>query len=240
MRLAVLSDIHGNLSALEAVLADIARAGADAVLHLGDAVSGPLDPAGTAERVMASGWPSVSGNHDRWVARDDEATLSPVDRFARAALSPAQRDWLAGLPATAVFAGEVFLCHGTPRSDTEVWLDNYFAGRSTELPDLETVTRRAEGLDYPLLLCGHTHMARSVRLRDGRLIVNPGAVGLQFVHGSPDARYALVERRDGRWHTTLRVVPYDSEAAAALAARNGFSHWCGVLRHGWDGPEGLF
>ncbi len=98
----------------------------------------------------------------------------------------------------------------------------------------------AEGYDYPLMLCGHTHVARSVRLRDRRVIVNPGAVGLQLVHGSPDARYAIIERREGHWITELRVVEYDHHAAAALAVANGFPAWSEPLATGWMGPQGLF
>ena len=91
-----------------------------------------------------------------------------------------------------------------------------------------------------MLLCGHTHMARSVRLRDGRRIVNPGSVGLQLIHGSPDARYAVIERRDGRWNADLRVVEYDSEAAARMALANGFPLWGEALTTGWAEPAGLF
>ncbi len=71
-------------------------------------------------------------------------------------------------------------------------------------PDEQTVAAKAEGFDYPVILCGHTHIPRAVRLRDGRLIVNPGSVGLQVNHGSPDARYATIELR-GR--QVLPVVP---------------------------------
>ena len=76
-----------------------------------------------------------------------------------------------------------------------------------------------------MLLCGHTHVPRVVRLADGRLVVNPGSVGLQMNYGSPDAHYALIERRGGDWSVSLRTVPYDRSTAAALAARNGFPAW---------------
>lgn len=237
MRLAVISDIHGNSLALAAVLADIRAEGADAIVCLGDIVSGPLDPAGTAEMLTSLGCVAVAGNHDRWIFGD---APDLIDRFAGSRLSPAHRQWLSDLPATQVVDDEVFLCHGTPTSDEMPWLDNFYAGRRTELPDEAAVAAHAEGFDFPVLLCGHTHIARCVRLKDGRLIVNPGAVGLQFVIGSPDARYALLDRRDGQWSVSLRTVPYDRAGAADQAARNGFAQWRDVLMHGWDGPEGLF
>jgi putative phosphoesterase len=238
VRLAVISDTHGNRIALDAVLDDIARQGADATVHLGDTVSGPLDPAGTVERLMAQGMLTISGNHDRWVASGDKPDR--IDRFARERLSAEHMAWLAGLPQTAVIENLVFACHGTPRSDTEVWIDNFFDGRTTTLPSEAEIAARAEGLDFPVLLCGHTHIPRVVRLRDGRLVVNPGAVGLQFTHGSPDARYAIVERHAGDWSVTLRSVPYDRHAAADQAEVNGFPGWRNALEFGWDGPHGLF
>lgn len=240
MRLAVISDTHGNSHALDAVLADIGREMPDAVVCLGDTVSGPMDPAGTADRLMALNCPVVAGNHDRWLAENGEADHDPVDRFAATRLGPAHWDWLKSLPATRVVEDDIFLCHGTPTSDIEPWLDNLYDGRAATLPDEETVTRRAGGLDYPLMLCGHTHIPRSVRLRDGRLVVNPGSVGLQFVHGSPDAHYALVDRREGEWSVSLRSIAYDREEAARQAVANGFPQWREPLLYGWAGPEGLF
>jgi len=120
------------------------------------------------------------------------------------------------------------------------WLDAWWQGRDTTLPSEAAVTAEAEGLDYPVLLCGHTHTARVVRLRDGRLIVNPGSVGLQMVHGSPDARYAILDRRNGEWSVMLCAIPYDHQGAAEQARRHGFTRWIEALNTGWAGPEGLF
>lgn len=242
MRVAVISDVHGNALALDAVLADIAVQGVDATLCLGDHVSGPLDPAGAADRLMQLDGPIIRGNHDRWLAeRNREGKeLDPVDRFALMRMKSAHRTWLEAMPATAVFNGEIFLCHGTPASDNAAWIDGWFQDRRTTLPAEDTVNRLAAGIDYPIMLCGHTHIARSVRLRDGRRIVNPGSVGLQLVHGSPDARYAIIERRHGKWLTDLRAVEYDQQAAAEQAANNGFAPWKDALATGWTDPDGLF
>lgn len=234
--------MHGNALALDAVLADIAHQGVDATLCLGDHVSGPLDPVGAADRLMALDGPVIGGNHDRWLAqgRRDDRDLDPTDSFARQQLRAEQVAWLAALPATSVFNGEVFLCHGTPDSDDTPWLDGWYQDRRTTLPSEAAVTGAAEGVDYPVMLCGHTHIARSVRLRDGRQIINPGAVGLQLVHGSPDARYAVIERRNGRWLTSLRVVQYDHHAASQQAVDNGFPAWKEALATGWADAHGLF
>ncbi|MEO8883051.1 MAG: metallophosphoesterase family protein [Devosia sp.] len=237
MRVAVLSDIHGNCLALDAVLADIAEQGVDMTLNLGDVVSGPLEPARTADLLIERDFPTVRGNHDRVLV---EGALDQVDLFARLNLRPTQLEWLSELPSTLVIGGEIFMCHGTPTSDTAPWLDNWMERRSFTLPDEAAVAAVAEGLDYPVLLCGHTHISRVVRLSDGRMVVNPGSVGLQMNYGSPDARYAIVERRGSNWSVTFRAVPYDHEAAARQAIGHGFPRWREVLTGGWAAAEGLF
>src|SRR5262245_14697055 len=99
MRIAVIADIHGNLLALEAVLADLARrGGADRIVDLGDCVSGPLWPAETFARLETIGALTVRGNHDRRAALDPPDAMGPSDRFAYERLTEPQRDWLAGLP----------------------------------------------------------------------------------------------------------------------------------------------
>ncbi|MGN6487936.1 MAG: metallophosphoesterase family protein [Devosia sp.] len=240
MRLAVISDIHGNRLAFEAVEADIALRGADAVVNLGDLVSGPLDPVGTIDLLMERTFPTISGNHDRYLLERPPAKLDPVDSFVAARLAPRHFDYLRSLPQTRDIEGEVFMCHGTPTSDLDPWLDSWRKGRGAVLPDEAAVSAQAEGLDFPVLLCGHTHVSRIVRLRDGRLIVNPGSVGLQFYYGAPDARYAMLERHGGRWSASLHMVRYDWDAAAKLAVEHGFPLWHDALATGWPGAEGLF
>jgi predicted phosphodiesterase len=238
MRIAVISDVHGNRLALEAVLADIEAHGVDMTLNLGDMVSGPMEPGRTAELLLECDFPVVSGNHERYLVSN--GPLDPVDRFARDNLKPAHLDWFAGLPGTLAINGEILMCHGTPRSDSAPWLDNWMSGRDTTLPDEAVVTAEADGLEFPVLLCGHTHVPRTVRLRDGRLIVNPGSVGLQMYYGSPDARYGIIERRAGKWSVTLRAIPYDHDAAARQAERSGFPQWTEALTTGWASAIGLF
>lgn len=238
MKIAVISDIHGNRLALEAVLDDIASLAVDATINLGDLVSGPLQPRETCDLLMSLGYPTIRGNHERALLGPPEE-MDNVDRYTSTRLTEAQTQWIDSLPPTLV-VGDVYMCHGTPVSDVEPWLDNWWQGRDTTLPDETSVTAKAEGLDFPVLLCGHTHIPRMVRLRDGRIIVNPGSVGLQIVRGSPDARYAVLERRNGRWQAALRMVPYDFESAARQARSNGFPQWTEALTTGWAAPDGLF
>ncbi len=232
--------MHGNRLALEAVLDDIVRHGVDATFNLGDLVSGPLEPNWAADIMMDLDIPTIIGNHERYLIENPPEKLNPVDRFAQEQMESRHRAWINDLPKTMSLLDDVFLCHGTPTSDEDPWLDGWWNGRTTTSPDEATVAAKAEGFDYPVLLCGHTHIPRAVRLRDGRLIVNPGSVGLQFNHGSPDARYAIVERRDGKYYPSFYAVPYDHFAAARQAAANGFPQWRDALVTGWAPPGGLF
>ena len=237
MRLAVLSDVHGNLHALDAVLEDIARQGVDQTVALGDFVSGPSDPVGVADRFIEIGMPSVRGNHDRFIT-DGRADDWHIDALVRGMLDDTQRAWLAAVPATLVYEQSVFLCHGTPRSDNAAFMDGSVGSVPTMLPR-EHIEAEAQGFDHEVLLCGHTHVPRSLRLADGRLVVNPGSVGLPFEIGSPDARYAIIEKRRTGWNTELRAVAYDHEAAARQALDRGYPKWAEALTWGWASPRDL-
>ena len=243
MRIAVVSDIHGNLPALEAVDRDLRDRGADAVVNLGDCVSGPLLPLETAQFLMAQDWVTLAGNHERQMLNPGPKGLGPSDGFARARMTGAELAWLAALPPTCRFSAEVFLCHGTPDSDLDPFLETVEPAGPRRATATE-VEARLGALEAPVVLCGHTHVPRAVRSRSGQLIVNPGSVGLPaleasnpWVHhvetGSPDARYALLDRRDGRWTTSLIAVPYGHGAMAALAGSNRRPDWACALRSGY-------
>jgi len=240
MRFAAVSDIHGNLPALEAVIADIEARGVDQVVNLGDSLSGPLWPVETAERLMALGWPSLAGNHERQLLTLAPEAMGPTDAAAAAVLTPAIRDWMAALPASLDVAEDVLLCHGTPRSDHTYWLHKGRRGRMREATEAEIA---ADATSHALTLCGHTHLPRSVRLADGRQIANPGSVGLPAYEddlpsyhvvetGQPHARYLTAERVDGEWRVDLRAVAYDYEVSARRAEAAGRPTWAHALRTG--------
>jgi putative phosphoesterase len=232
MRFAIISDVHGNYAALEAVLADIKRRGVDTVLGLGDFVSGPFDPGAVASRLIDEQVPVVRGNHDRLVVEPRDKDWA-VDVWVRGRLADAHADWLRRMPATHVVEGEVFMCHGTPASDVEFWMDRYDDVHGVVATPRDHVETAAAGRDFPVLLCGHTHIARTLRLADGRLLVNPGSVGLPFMLGSPDARYAVIERHNGRWSCDLVAIPYDRTPATEQARTNGFPGFAMAIETGW-------
>lgn len=244
MRFAVIADIHGNSAALDAVLTDIARLGLREVVNLGDCLSGPLDAAGVADRLIDAGFPTVAGNHDR-------ALLDPPERqglwetWCSGDLSAAHLAWIRGLPATLDWNG-VFLCHGSPRGDLDDWLHTRDGRGGVRERTLDEVRARAGDLPHRLMLSGHTHMPRMVRLPDGRVLVNPGPVGCPAyadprppvpaaaMTGAPDARYAVCERVDGDWRIALRAVPYDPAPMIRLAREKGAEDWASALETGWS------
>lgn len=248
MRLAVVSDIHGNLPALEAVLAQIDAAGVDAIVNLGDIVSGPLWPRETAARLRALGWPTMAGNHERQLLTLVPDRLGASDAWARDRLDDDDLRWLASLPPSLDLGGGVRCCHGTPASDQHYLLE-------TVTPDLgrdgspgvraatvAEIAQRLGELQTPLLLCGHTHMPRVAQC-GATLVVNPGSVGLpaydddhphphRIETGSPHAHWALLERTDRGWQVQLRLTAYDWEAAARRAEAAGRGDWADALRSG--------
>ena len=200
MRVAVLCDVHGNLHALDAVLAEVEREHVDAFVLGGDSAWGPL-PDETMERLFALGdralW--VRGNTDRepgeWVAeRLGEDRL----RFLRN-LPDVQRLEVDGL-------GSTLFCHGSPRSDDEIITAVTSESRLREI--LEGVTER-------VVVCGHTHHQFDRTVDDVR-VVNAGAVGMAY-EGRPGAYWALLGP-----DVELRRTEFDFEAAAKAMRSSGF------------------
>ena len=244
MRFAAIADIHGNYLALQAVLADIHAQGIDEIVNLGDMASGPLDARRTMDALMALDAVHVLGNHDRYLIDQSPEKMGSWDRPAHAQLDDGHLDWLRAVPPTRVYRDQVFLCHATPDNDEMYWLETVLPDGAVRMSSLEAIEAAAEWITQPLILCAHTHLARAVRLRDGRLVVNPGSVGSPgyrdihpFPHvieaGSPDARYAILEWVEGHWRVTFRHVPYDHEAMAKLARRNGQPELAAALATGW-------
>ncbi len=237
---AAISDVHGNLLALEAVLDDLARRGIREFVNLGDHLQGPLEPQATAERLMALGAPSIRGNCDRHLYEPDTRAMGTVAKN-RACLEPHHLAWLAGLPQTLRIGDDVLLCHGNPWAD-DVYLLEEVGASGVRLRSREELAGELAGIGARLILCGHSHMPRLVEVAPELLVANPGSVGLPaytdespphaMETGSPHARYAILKRAGRRWTVEHVAVPYDWDRAAALAEHNGRSDWAKWLRTG--------
>lgn len=236
-RTAVLSDIHGNLAALDAVIADAIARGCESFLNLGDSLSGPLWPTETADRLIALDWPTIAGNHERQLFA---TTQGASDAYAAARLSDHHWRWVESLPTTLTMGG-MLLCHGSPSSDVDHLLFTVDPLGFREAADAEIALRLGD--TPPVILCGHSHVAAGRRLADGRRVANPGSVGLQaftddrpypyaIANGDPRARYAVLD--EGR--LTVRAVDYDHGSAATRAREAGFDDWARWLETGRVAP----
>jgi predicted phosphodiesterase len=243
MRIAILSDIHGNIWALEAVLAEIrAMRDIDLVVNAGDLLSGPLEPAATAELLMSLALPTVRGNHERQLLASAEHQAGGSDQYAFAHTTAAQHAWLAGLPATLEPSPGILMCHGTPGSDNEYLLETVNAS-GVVLDSDAAIVARLGGARQSLIICGHSHIQRVCRTATGQTIVNPGSVGLpayddrlplphRVENASPHARFAVCEARAGHWSVAHFAVDYPWQCAVEAALAHGNPVWARWLATG--------
>ena len=258
MKIAIISDIHGNLPALQAVLSEIDAAGVDHIINVGDTLGGPLESARTADVLMQRQIPMIAGSHERQLLTFPAAKLNASDACTASEVSSAHLAWLSSAPPTRWLADDVFVCHGTPHSDLNYWLETItgdFAANgspgvraATAAEVLQRLGAGPHTAKASLIICGHTHVPRVLCVTsptDGQLItiVNPGSVGLPAyddVHpykhyietGSPHARYALAVQTPAGWRVDLRCVMYDFESMATLAESRQRPDWAIALRTG--------
>lgn len=160
----------------------------------------------------------------------------------RMTLSTRHREWLANLPLKREFPGEILIFHGTPTRDNVYLLESVRSNGIVSPATDKEIAARLGRVSETLLLCGHTHIPRAA-MADGRLIVNPGSVGLPAYSdvapvphvmetGTPHARYATLERTGSGWRVDHIAIDYDVESAAEMADRNRRPDWAGRLRTG--------
>jgi putative phosphoesterase len=224
LRVAAIYDIHGNLPALEAVLADLQYIKPDLVVVGGDVVAGPL-PAEALDRLVELGERVhfIRGNADREVvaAYDDgpyaEAidVADPAQRVAAYAVSKidrGHRNLLASFAEQLVVevegVGQVLFCHGSPRSDEEILTTATTEDRLREV---------LAGVDQALVVCGHTH-AQFDRRIDGKRVINAGSVGMPY-QGKPVGAFWLLL---GVGSVSLRRSDYDLDRAVGRIRATGY------------------
>jgi predicted phosphodiesterase len=227
MRLALISDLHANELALDAVLRDAGRAGYDQLVCLGDVATLGPRPDAVLARLRELDCPCVLGNHDEFMldatllrAYSESALVVASVDATREALAPDALTFIRTFQRTIVL-DDVFLYHGTPRSNTEDLL-------ATTPP--ERVDEMLDGKRALVLAGGHTHL-QMLRQHHGMLIVNTGSLGMPFrdyASGGPPvvlphAEYAIVDVRAGGVSVDLRRVVLDAHALASQV-------------DGWDNP----
>lgn len=210
MKVAVLSDVHGNLPALEAVLQDVAAEGFDLIVSGGDVVSGPM-PGATLDLLAGCGlaveW--VMGNADRGTLSALDGRLDdahPIDIFAAASLTAHHRALLAAFQP-AVTIGDTVICHGSPRSDEEV---------VTLRTPQDRLASILEDVDAAFVIGGHVHHQFTTTVGDTTWI-NAGSVGMPY-EGAPGAYWLAIDEH-GPAH---RRTDYDVGDALVRIASTGY------------------
>ena len=232
MRIAVLSDIHGNLLGLDACLADLAaQGGAEAIVAAGDLCLDGPKPKKVLQRLGEIGAACVRGNTDRYIAEDDSnESFEPAERaqieWTRHEIGERWRSWLLALPF-ALRIGEddnqLLIVHANPKSDDEhLW------------PDAdEAVLKRMIGKERATAIAfGHLHLPY-VRMWHGKLLVNVASAGLPK-DGDPRACYAILTEREGGWEVKHRRVAFDTKRVATQLAACGIpgsAELIATLRH---------
>ena len=239
MRLGVISDIHGNLPALEAVLSRLDALAVDHIVNLGDCASSPLWPAETVAILRSRAMSHVRGNHDRAMGAASSDELGTSDSYAWKALDPEARAWLAGLSAEITVEG-VLCFHACPGNDSTYLMEEVQNGYLVPSP-IPTIELRLAERTAPLMLCGHSHQPRAARLASGSIVLNPGSVGnpaycdTNPAHvsesGMPHASFAIVTLGE-EIAIEHHFVVYDWERAARRAQDNGRADWAHALRTG--------
>jgi predicted phosphodiesterase len=241
MRIAVLADIHGNLPALEAVLADVERQGVDGMIVAGDFCDRP-QPLEAVRAVQALGACAIRGNRENYLlayhnldAPDHWRTATQwvglrwlYERLDREALG-----YMASLPEECVYgaggAAPIRVAHAAPGSMTQLVLpsgdpDTMKLYKQAGLFELRydgtaSIDEVFAQFDEPVLICGHSHIPWQQE-RDGRLVVNPGAVGIP-INGDTRAQYALLIWKGGQWQAEHRALDYDQARIRAAYLESG-------------------
>ncbi len=226
MRVAVLSDIHANAQALEAVMNDVINQDCEHVFCLGDiALAGP-QPKEVVDYVMAQNtWTVIQGNTDKMIAQYGPEVVEFLDSqypiMANAIsddvmlLDDSHRAYLANLPPMLSFEVEgcsVLLVHGSPRANNEDILPG--------MP-LEVVEDIIAGTSEKLILCGHTHVPCGYQTNTNQTVVNVGSVGRPMTN-EPKACYAIIDFVHGSFEIKHRFVKYDNILAAQTMSQRGF------------------
>ena len=210
VRLAIVSDIHGNLLALDAVMTDLERQAVDTVWCGGDLAWGGPWASECIARVREQGWETVRGNTDVWITGDPQTIADPAERenmnamAEQHAISPDDARWLIDLPVGVTGQGSLLLVHGTPSSP--------FEAPQPDAPAAEFAPYQDQAAT---VVYGHVHRAFTRRLADGTIVVNSGSVGLPL--DGETACYLIVDTTGPDVTLIHRRIPFDRRAGLAQA-----------------------
>ncbi len=244
MQIAILSDIHSNIYALEEVIKDIKNRDIEVVLNLGDMFYGPIEPRATYELIRENKFINICGNQDREIleASLDQLEKNPTLRYTYENLGEEVLYWIQDLQFEKIIGGTYYMIHGTYFDDSQYLLEDISNGEVTLRRD-EEIIKLTDNIEVPFIFCGHSHLPRVHKLNTGQIIINPGSVGLQayedelpikhkMQNHTPDAAYTILTVEENQYSIEQVRVAYDYEKAARKAEDNGRDDWAYALRTG--------
>lgn len=228
-KFAIISDVHSNVYALEAVIDDISRKSISRIINLGDSLIGPVDPVATAERMMQlPGLVNIMGNGDEMLLQDK--VRSESYDFTRPLLSKLMLEWLGTFHKQWVYENMLFI-HGSPHSNHAYLLEKVTPDGMESKP-LEELDKEISIIEQDYIICGHSHLSKSVYTPSSKLIINPGSVGLpaysdekpyphKVENFTPYAKYMILTVAQRKIVNIERnEILYDWILAAQKAAQN--------------------
>lgn len=240
--IAIISDIHGNRLALEAVLQDISARNIQTTVNLGDSLLGPVDPLGTAEQLMRrTSIINIMGNCDEILlqARSGSATFN----FVKPLLNNEIESWIRSFKKIGVI-DDLLFCHGTPFENDRYLLEEVDENGVT-YKSLDTLSLELASVPQHYIFCGHSHVFRTAYLPCGKSVVNAGSVGLPayddelpYPHimesGTPHAEYAIAYKNaeTNLWNFEHVLIDYDWDKASSLASSNGREDYAFAIKSG--------
>lgn len=230
MKVAVISDIHGNMQALEAVLEDIKKENCDKIFCLGDlAMAGP-EPVKAIELIKSlyekGNFELIQGNTDEMIGDYNTFGSEVKAKFPIMAaalendvkiIPDTLKEFLKNLPKQKELNIEnvkILLVHGSPRKNDE--------NISPDLP-IEKIEEMVEGTNADIIFCGHTHIPCGYQTRNKQTIVNDGSVGRPFTP-NPQACYVIAEFKTGSFNVSHKFIDYDNQKASDILAKRDFKN----------------
>ncbi len=249
MKIAILSDIHSNVFALEAVIADAKSKNVDMMINAGDSFYGPIEPRATYELLKENNFVNICGNQDREIleASLEQLENNPTLKYVYEDLGEEVLYWIQDLPFEKFLGKDLYVIHGTQHDDSVYLLEDVSSGRA-QLRDEKKIIELLDDVESKFVICGHSHTPRCVNLSTGQVMINPGSVGLQaykdklpneyiIENSYPDATYIILEVNSSEYNIELVKVAYDYEKAALKAESNGREDWAYTIRTGKISPN---
>jgi len=242
MKIAIVSDIHGNYWALSMVLKDIEKQKPDLIINLGDSLYGPLKPDDTFKLIQLYNIISISGNQDRVIIENlSNDSNNKTLQYVINDLDDNAINWLKTLPNAQLIEKIIYAFHGTPDSDTTYLLEDLHNGYRL-VNDESKIEEYLKGIDTKIIVCGHSHTNRLIQTAN-RLIINPGSVGLQaydddlpIYHKIESynnlAQYCLIDIVGIDINVKQISIEYDYKKAVNCAIENNRLDWAKWLKYG--------